>query len=289
MVMALCNNAIFEASDENLEKEIQQRETKGDASESALLKVCEHFLQNNDNLSVHEFRKQHTKIGEIPFNSTNKYQVSVHTPNNNEDSHRLLVMKGAPERIWNICSEINIEGKVVKLGVEHKQEFDVNINEMMFKGERVLGLCYAELDQDEWEVPVKDASGLYDTECETYDPSKDHIFGKEPYNASSGTEATPGDIKLIFWGLVALIDPPRPSVPRAVQLCQKAGIKVIMVTGDHPETAESIARKVNIIRDKTERDVMRETGEEKIDAATDPRVQAIVIPGKNLLCCQTNS
>merc|ERR1719187_178257 len=90
------------------------------------------------------------------------------------------------------------------------------------------------------------------------------------------------DIRLVFCGLIALIDPPRPAVPQAVKLCQKAGIKVIMVTGDHPETAESIARKVNIIRDKTERDIMRETGEKEIDAATDERVQAIVIPGHKL-------
>merc|ERR1719412_1514625 len=55
-----------------------------------------------------------------------------------------------------------------------------------------------------------------------------------------------------------------------------------MVTGDHPETAESIARKCNIIRDKTERDVMRETGEKDIDAATDDRINAIVIPGHRL-------
>jgi len=63
--------------------------------------------------------------------------------------------------------------------------------------------------------------------------------------------------------------------------CQKAGIKVIMVTGDHPETAESIARKVYIIRDKTQRDVMRQYNLKEVDDK-DARVQAIVIPGKKL-------
>ena len=52
---------------------------------------------------------------------------------------------------------------------------------------------------------------------------------------------------LRFLGLVTLIDPPRPSVPDAVAKCREAGVRVIMVTGDHPITAEAIARKVGII------------------------------------------
>merc|ERR1719219_1982614 len=52
---------------------------------------------------------------------------------------------------------------------------------------------------------------------------------------------------LRFLGFYAMIDPPRPSVPDAVLKCQAAGIKVVMVTGDHPTTAEAIAKQVNII------------------------------------------
>jgi sodium/potassium-transporting ATPase subunit alpha len=52
---------------------------------------------------------------------------------------------------------------------------------------------------------------------------------------------------LTFTGLVSMIDPPRPGVPNAVQCCRRAGIKVVMVTGDHPITAKAIARKVGII------------------------------------------
>lgn len=60
---------------------------------------------------------------------------------------------------------------------------------------------------------------------------------------------------LTFVGLVSLIDPPRVTVPDAVLSCQAAGIKVIMVTGDHPDTAEAIAKQVNIIRGCTRRDL----------------------------------
>merc|ERR1719412_2374420 len=56
-----------------------------------------------------------------------------------------------------------------------------------------------------------------------------------------------GDEGLTFVGLYAMIDPARPGVPEAVMKCQDAGIKVIMVTGDHPVTAHAIAKKVNII------------------------------------------
>lgn len=278
MVMGLCNNAKFEASAENAALPIQQRDTQGDASESALLKLCEHMVKK-DNKTILDFRKQHMKIGEIPFNSTNKYQVSVHIPHNSESEPRLLVMKGAPERIWTKCCQVLVAGEVQPLNAEHKAVFDDNINNMMFKGERVLGLCYAELDTDEWELPVKEAEKF--AECDTYDPSKDNIFGHLPWDPKSGVEATKASIKLTFCGLIALIDPPRPTVPKAVLSCQKAGIKVVMVTGDHPETAESIARKVYIIRDKTQRDVMREFNLDSIDDK-DPRVTAIVIPGSKL-------
>lgn len=281
-IMALCNNALFEASEANVQKNIQQRETIGDASESALLKFCEH-MQKKDDSNVLDFRAKHPKIGEIPFNSTNKYQVSVHLPNNEQgEGERLLVMKGAPERIWTKCSFIHIEGKTVPITPEHKANFDENINEMMFKGERVLGLCYADLDGNEYGIPPKRQDGTFE-DCDTYDPSKDMLFGRDAYNPENG-EPTAADIKLIFVGLIALIDPPRATVPKAVLSCQKAGIKVIMVTGDHPETAESIARKVHIIRGKTQRDVARERGVDvgDIDAMTDPDVEAIVIPGKRL-------
>jgi len=280
MVMGLCNNAVFVADEENLNTAVQQRKTLGDASESALLKVCEHMLNVKDS-TVDDFRKEHAKIGEIPFNSTNKYQVSVHLPNNDESTDRLLVMKGAPERIWNICCKVELEGKAVKKNNEHKKCFDDNINEMMYKGERVLGLCYGILDKESWPVPKKE-NGKF-LEDAAYDPSKDDIFGQRPWMPETGDDPKADSIQLVFCGLIALIDPPRPTVPGAVQKCQKAGIKVIMVTGDHPETAESIARKVNIIRDKTQRDVAREKGVDKSEIKqTDEAVKAIVIPGKVL-------
>ena len=106
-VAAICNRAEFKTGQE--ETPILKREVNGDASEAALLKCCE-LSRNN----IVGYRQQWKKVCEIPFNSTNKYQVSIHEKGqeDNEDVGRyLLVMKGAPERILDRCSTILIKGK----------------------------------------------------------------------------------------------------------------------------------------------------------------------------------
>jgi sodium/potassium-transporting ATPase subunit alpha len=82
-----------------------------------------------------------------------------------------------------------------------------------------------------------------------------------------------------FVGMISLIDPPRDSVPLSVHRCKTAGIKVIMVTGDHPETACAIAKQVNIIDNGaiTNLDIEEESHCSKDEAIT--RASAIVIHG----------
>lgn len=99
-VAGLCNRAVFLA--EQTDVPILKRDVAGDASESALLKCIELCCG-----SVKDMREKYTKVAEIPFNSTNKYQLSVHkNPNGGTESKHLLVMKGAPERILDRCSTI---------------------------------------------------------------------------------------------------------------------------------------------------------------------------------------
>merc|ERR1719323_147135 len=134
------------------------------------------------------YRHRHKKVLEIPFNSTNKYQVSIHE---NEDKETYcLVMKGAPERIVDRCSTILINGQEMELTPEWKDLFNNAYMELGGLGERVLGFCDFEL--------------------------------------------------------------PRAAVPDAVSKCRSAGIKVIMVTGDHPITAKAIAKSVGIISEGNE-------------------------------------
>ncbi|PAA59265.1 hypothetical protein BOX15_Mlig021528g2 [Macrostomum lignano] len=88
----LCNRAEFKAGEES--KPVLKRECNGDASESALLKCVELSIGG-----VSEYRKKNTKVCEVPFNSTNKYQVSIHKTDDG-DKRFLLVMKGAPSASW---------------------------------------------------------------------------------------------------------------------------------------------------------------------------------------------
>merc|ERR1711990_1075928 len=209
MGAALCNRAVFLAGEDG---PILKRETAGDASESALLKCCELMLGNVENI-----RAKSPKTCEIPFNSTNKWQLSVHEVE--DDSRYLMVMKGAPERILDRCSTIMINGEAVEMTDAWRKKFNDAYMELGGLGERVLGFCDFMLPADEYPEG-------YPFDCD--DPN------------------FPLD-NLRFVGLMSMIDPPRAAVPDAVAKCRSAGIKVIMVTGDHPITAKAIARSVGII------------------------------------------
>merc|ERR1712051_557395 len=163
------------------------------------------------------------KVAEIPFNSANKYQVSIHEQNG-KTPYR-LVMKGAPERILERCDTIWVNGKEEPLNEHWKNQFEDAYMHMGGLGERVLGFCDFLLPEDKFDKNYK-----FDIE------EKDNF----PLTG------------LRFVGLMSMIDPPRAAVPDAVAKCRSAGIKVIMVTGDHPITAKAIAKNVGIISEGTE-------------------------------------
>merc|ERR1711962_1255324 len=107
----LCNRSEFKEGADNMNKGVLQREVNGDASEAAILK-CTELSTKAEHGGVMAYRKKNPKVCEIPFNSTNKYQVSVHDTKAMDDSQEYLIaMKGAPERILDICSTIFINGE----------------------------------------------------------------------------------------------------------------------------------------------------------------------------------
>uniref|UniRef100_A0A2K6FE35 Sodium/potassium-transporting ATPase subunit alpha n=1 Tax=Propithecus coquereli TaxID=379532 RepID=A0A2K6FE35_PROCO len=216
-IAGLCNRAVFQANQENLP--ILKRAVAGDASESALLKCIELCCG-----SVKEMRERYAKIVEIPFNSTNKYQLSIHKNPNTSEPRHLLVMKGAPERILDRCSSILLHGKEQPLDEELKDAFQNAYLELGGLGERVLGFCHLFLPDEQFPEGFQ-----FDTDDVNF----------------------PID-NLCFVGLISMIDPPRAAVPDAVGKCRSAGIKVIMVTGDHPITAKAIAKGVGIISEGNE-------------------------------------
>merc|ERR1719432_561908 len=133
-------------------------------------------------------------------------------------------MKGAPERILQRCSTIVIDGQERELTEDWKNAFETAYMELGGLGERVLGFCDYMLPEDKYPAGY-------------------------PYDADEENFPLEG---LRFVGLMSMIDPPRAAVPDAVLKCRSAGIKVIMVTGDHPITAKAIARSVGIISEGTE-------------------------------------
>ncbi|CAG0880563.1 unnamed protein product [Darwinula stevensoni] len=216
-VAALCSRADFKGGQYNIP--VPKREVAGDASEAALLKCVEIAMGD-----VASYRKRHKKVCEIPFNSTNKYQVSIHETDDPNDRSYLLVMKGAPERILERCSTIYIDGKESPLNDTWKEAFNSAYLELGGLGERVLGFC-------DYKLPLDKFPHGYPFDAE------EQNFPLE---------------RLRFVGLMAMIDPPRAAVPDAVAKCRSAGIKVIMVTGDHPITAKAIAKGVGIISEGSE-------------------------------------
>merc|ERR1712183_353741 len=213
----LCNRAEFKGGQEGVS--VLKREVNGDASEAAILK-CTELSHGN----VMDYRKKNTKVCEIPFNSTNKFQVSIHETEDKNDNRQLLVMKGAPERILDRCSTIIVNGKEMPMTQEWKNAFETAYMELGGLGERVLGFCDFVLPKDKYPTGYP------------FDPDEENF----PLEG------------LRFVGLMSMIDPPRAAVPDAVVKCRSAGIKVIMVTGDHPITAKAIARSVGIISEGQE-------------------------------------
>jgi len=211
-IATICNRASFLKGQENVP--VLKRQTAGDASESALLKCVELSLGDVENR-----RLRSPKVVEIPFNSMNKYQVSIHETEDPKDKRYLLVMKGAPERILDRCNKIMSQGKIHDMTQEWKDDFETAYMDLGGRGERVLGFCHEYLDETAFPPGF-----AFDTE-EVNFPLEN----------------------LTFIGLMAMIDPPRAAVPDAVGKCRSAGIKVIMVTGDHPITAKAIAKGVGII------------------------------------------
>lgn len=228
---------------------IEEREVIGDASESGILKFCE-TIHHTDS-----FRKVYHKVAEIPFSSVTKYQMSIHK----DDDGFLMILKGAPEVILEKCTHIlTTEGET-----EEMTETDFRIcrracAELGYLGERVLAYCDLQLP-----------SSVYDLNYEfnTESPST-YNFPASGYR---------------FVGLVSLVDPPRPAVPDAVRKCRTAGIKVIMVTGDHPVTALAIAKKVGIISEEHETRYEQAILQNKsFTQITEPNPHAIIVTGAEL-------
>ncbi len=150
---------------------------------------------------------------EIPFDSERKRMTTIHEMNG-----KLRVLtKGAPDVLLDRCGKFLSNGKAEVLTEKHRDVIRNANGKMAGKALRVLGVAYKDIE----ELPLHP------------DP-----------------ESVEND--LVFVGLVGMIDPPRPEAREAVRICSEAGVRPIMITGDHRDTAAAIAKELNIIKDEGE-------------------------------------
>jgi len=207
----LCNNAEFKPGQAGMQ--IERKECLGNITDAAILKLT--AVTTHD--SVMEYREFYPKVCEIQENSFSKFQVSIHKIQ--DALGNLLVMKGAPESIMSRCSTILVDGAEAPLDGKMKSAFNDAVTQLGGLGEKVIGFCDLMLPQNEYPIGY-------------------------PFDADEENWPMEG---LRFLGLMSIIDPPRAAVPDAISKLRSSGIKIIMITGEHPVTAEAIARSVGII------------------------------------------
>lgn len=222
------------------------RKLLGDATDCGLLRYCDRLAPSP------LLRMSYKKVFEIPFNSANKWALVV-TTCPGDTTHQLVMMKGAPEVILTKCSHHLHNKQEKEIDEGFRSAMQAAYERCGFMGERVIGFAYRRVDAK--------PTDWYHTE-------------------GGGGPPTEG---LVFMGLISLVDPPRDGVLEAVNKCRTAGIRVAMVTGDHPLTAEAIARKVGIVTLATPRELAAEEGvpESELDI-NDDRIGAVIVTGSQL-------
>jgi Ca2+-transporting ATPase len=156
--------------------------------------------------------KENPRIDEIPFESELACMATVH---DYTDDEKYVYAKGSPERMISLCNEIYINNQIIPINNELRKKVLAASQEFASRGYRVLGLSYRMVGSSKYRLARE--------EC-----------GKD----------------LVFLGLVGMVDPPRKEAIEAVAKCKNAGIKVVMITGDHRETARAIAQEVGIMTKK---------------------------------------
>ncbi|MDO4200082.1 MAG: calcium-translocating P-type ATPase, PMCA-type [Clostridia bacterium] len=147
------------------------------------------------------------RISEIPFDSARKLMTTVHDKNKNTYK---IITKGAPDVLLKICTHYVCEnGKTKPIDDTVRKDIQNAVKNMASKALRVISVAHKEVPKENFDIK----------------------------NAEKD---------LIFCAIIGVMDPPRPEVKHAIKECKNAGIRTIMITGDHIETAKSIAKSVGI-------------------------------------------
>lgn len=198
---------------------------------------------NKLGLPKYDLAEKFPRIGEAPFDSGRKMMSTIH----DIDGKTVQYTKGACDVMLSLCTGYLKDGEVVPITDELLEEIKKNNKAFADKALRVLCAAYREYD-----TPP--------TTCEPEDLEKD----------------------LVFIGIVGMIDPCRPEVYDAIKECETAGIRPVMITGDHKDTAVAIGKDLGIITDDSQAilgaDLDKFTDQELVEEVTKYSVYARVQP-----------
>lgn len=164
----------------------------------------------NHDFDVREQVKTEPRVAELPFDSDRKLMSTIHEQ---PDGKFLIAVKGAPDVLLERATKVLLDGKVIDMTKSEKENILFHNKDMAKQALRVLGMAYKYADA----IPVEMESEIVEND-------------------------------LIFAGLVGMIDPERAEAAEAVRVAKEAGVRPIMITGDHKDTAEAIAARLGIIK-----------------------------------------
>jgi len=185
----------------------------GDPTEGALV-----VLAAKAGLAQEKWQKDYPRLGEIPFDMNRKRMSTLHSF---KSSFQLLV-KGAPESVLAKCTYIQKNGKLIKLSKTETKKILSQTNQMANNALRVLAFAYKDLKADQVKIGNKDL------------------------------DQNMLESDLVFVGLAGMIDPPRDEAAEAIKVCRRAGIKPIIITGDHVLTTWAVGRDLGLFTDKNQ-------------------------------------
>ncbi len=164
-------------------------------------------LANTSGSTADDFQAQYERIGEVPFNSEIKIMGTLHKKPNDTEGGYFVAAKGSVEHLIEKCEQTQSGTTIKALGKNEKKTILAESEKMAGEGLRVLAFAF------------KEASDI----------NKDDFLND-----------------LVYVGMIGFLDPPRTDIKPAILSCKNAGIKVVMITGDHPLTALNIAQKTGL-------------------------------------------
>ncbi|GAA6060130.1 hypothetical protein JCM10212_001427 [Sporobolomyces blumeae] len=179
--------------------------------------------------------------------SRDRKSMSVLVRESNASTAALFV-KGAPESVLDRCEFIETSNGPKPLSSELREQLTSRLLEYGSQGLRTLALAYVD----------------------NVDPDADH------YHTESSSQYVAFEQKMVFAGLVAMLDPPRPEVRGAIEKCKTAGVRVVVITGDNKNTAETICRQIGVFGDDEKLEGKSYTGKEFAALAKEDKMRAVM-------------